>query len=292
MAGTRQTSSARPFDSFEYGVLRDIQAAFSTSGCQGWPGASVASARVGQETRSGDFHVTVRGVDEQLVICVGTIEGGGAFGAMAKAALCGAIRGLAPEARSPLTIVRAVDDLLRQLNADLGRGSVTCSLFAGVLDHYDETMTVVSLGSIALFLRMEDGSIKAMEPEGPALGVTTNLVVSARTLCANKVRRLVVGTAAATQTGSHRGPTVGASRFRRWVAETSGLPPREQAEVLARSLGDFLGSEEPRRETDVIVIELLGAKTPEELAPALRDRLFGRFPDSPGADVDPSVFLG
>lgn len=280
----------------ESAVFRDIEAVFPSAAQHGWRSTRVATARVGRETRGGDFHVAVCGLAEQAVFCVGTVEGGGVFESLAKSTLCGTIRAVAPEARSPLTIIRALDEVLRHFNSDLGRERVTCSLFCAILDRYEETLTVACLGSVVPVVHGEAGSHVVLEPSGPALGISDNLLVSAHTLSATQVRRLVIGTASVTATTEGRSaeacPPFGAERLRTWVCDTCALSAEDQAEVLAKAVGDFLGAgHEPHHETDVVVIELFGEDKPH-FALGVRDRLFGRFPEGMTVEPDPSIYLG
>jgi serine phosphatase RsbU (regulator of sigma subunit) len=212
-------------------------------------------------TLSGDFYDCIPLSNRRLGIVVGDVCGKGTPAALLMAHLQGVLRSHASAGG---------DDpgaLMRTLNASLFSATGAdkfASLFYGVYDDADRTLTYVNAGHDAPFVFRAgtlpgDGGrqILRLESEGLLLGVSAETQYSPKTLRFATGDVVVCFTDGITDARNASGQTFDESRLIDVVDAHRGLPPAELSTVVVREVEAFIGGEPQFDDMTLVVANVL-----------------------------------
>ena len=148
-------------------IARDIQQAMLPSGLYTAPGVETVGMSRPANTVGGDFYDILPLDDGRLVITLGDVAGKGSPAALLMALLLAMLRTLVDEKLEPA-------DLITRLNVQVCRhapGTRFITLFYGVFDPRNGSLTYVSAGHMPPLLLRADGTCERLSDGGISLGM-------------------------------------------------------------------------------------------------------------------------
>jgi sigma-B regulation protein RsbU (phosphoserine phosphatase) len=148
-------------------IARDIQQAMLPSGLYTAPGVETVGMSRPANTVGGDFYDILPLDDGRLVITLGDVAGKGSPAALLMALLLAMLRTLVDEKLEPA-------DLITRLNVQVCRhapGTRFITLFYGVFDPRNGSLTYVSAGHMPPLLLRGDGNCERLTDGGISLGM-------------------------------------------------------------------------------------------------------------------------
>jgi sigma-B regulation protein RsbU (phosphoserine phosphatase) len=148
-------------------IARDIQQAMLPSGLYTAPGVETVGMTRPANTVGGDFYDILPLDDGRLVVTLGDVAGKGSPAALLMALLLAMLRTLVDEKLEPA-------DLITRLNVQVCRhapGTRFITLFYGVFDPRNGSLTYVSAGHMPPLLLRSDGTCERLSDGGISLGM-------------------------------------------------------------------------------------------------------------------------
>jgi CHASE3 domain sensor protein len=179
----------------------------------------------------GDVYDVYRLDADRTLLVVADVSGKGLTAAVDTTFVRYAVRALASEDLPPAEIVTRFDDLYRCANPP-PESFVT--LFAGVHDRRDGTVTYVNAGHEACWVR-RGAAVAVLPPTGPIIGLGGIPFTAASTrLAAGEL--LVLGTDGLTEARDPRGALAGIVRVTEWIAQARGRTPQDLVDDLVAAV--------------------------------------------------------
>lgn len=238
------------------------------------------------DATSPDFHDLYDLGPDRRLITLGMLRGEGVPAAVARVGLRDSLRGMALTARGARDIAERLHHHLREINSDWNDAALRCAISCILVDFHTGHLRICSTAGCHVLVWERDSWPGVLKSGSEALGQAGTPEIIETVLEINRARRLMVFTDAMFLTSA--APTDAALLpLTRLFLSTLKLPVARQADVLVERAG--IG---PRRHTGGTLLLLdFTADVPAGVDALIHDP-FRAPDDSPGADIDSSVYLG
>jgi sigma-B regulation protein RsbU (phosphoserine phosphatase) len=228
-------------------IARDIQLAMLPGGVRHAGDATISGVTRPANTVGGDFYDVIELPDGRLVLALGDVAGKGSPAALLMALLLAMLRTLVDEG---LELAR----LIERLNAQVARhapASRFITLFCGIYDPRDGTLSFVNAGHLPPIVRRQTGTFERAEGPGggPALGMFDRAAYAAHQIAIHPGDVLVLFSDGITEAEDRAGRPFDEAGLEAVIAAHAGADPdaigreiltRVEAHAGDAKLGDDL----------------------------------------------------
>jgi sigma-B regulation protein RsbU (phosphoserine phosphatase) len=234
-------------------LAKEIQQQLLPNSAPDCPSFDLAGKSLYCDETGGDYFdfIQLQSSSHQLFgLAVGDVSGHGIGSALVMATARGALHSLVDSFGSKL------ETLASELNNHLYRGtsdSYFMTLFYGVLDPVEKTLSWVSAGHAPMFLYRADGSIEELDSSGIPLGIIENTSYeTATTITFKPGDILLIGTDGIWETRNKREEMFGTKRVCDLLIQHAEASAEDIANQLTTELESFRG--EHSRDDDITLM--------------------------------------
>jgi serine phosphatase RsbU (regulator of sigma subunit) len=195
------------------------------------PGFELAAASRPAGNLSGDYYALLPLGEGRALVCIGDVCGKGAGAALLMANLQAAVKACAEGNVRPAALCRRVNRILCE-NCEPDR---FVTLFCGVLDTTQRTLSYANAGHNAPLVVRANGSLLRLSDGGPVLGEFADWSAAPGAIELLSGDRIVLYTDGMTEATNSVGEEFGEERLSRFVCAHRALPA---AELHARTLAE------------------------------------------------------
>ncbi len=234
-------------------VAKQVQAALLPHVCQECRGARIRARHKMSQGIGGDLYDFIPRSDGTYGLIVGDVTGHEVFSAIVMSLIIGAVRAVGPQATSPAEIVDLVNELLCRLNDDMRTHTLMCSLFCGIVDPAEQTMTYVNAGHPAPLALRRDGFVVGLSSTERVLGVSRRTHGPIANQDLRSIERLLVYTDGMTERFTDTGEQVGVAPLVQVLEQARHDPLEVTLDRLFEQIGPSNGQGHDDDMTAVLV---------------------------------------
>jgi CHASE3 domain sensor protein len=221
--------------------------------------ATYVSATRGAKVGGDVYDIFPLDADRTLVV-IADVSGKGVEAAIDSTFVKYSLRALANEYPDISTIVTKFNRLYGRAQK---QPEAFVVVFAGILDHRSATLSYVSAGHEAAYVRRSTG-IQQLAPTGPIIGITEDAAFASAATAVTAHDVLVLSTDGLTEARDPRGVFLTSAGVEAWLAEADPSSARHLVDTLARRLRRYTRD----RSNDDLAIVAVRPKPPPSNAKA------------------------
>jgi len=235
----------------ELQLAHEIQSAFIPEVLPELPGWELAGTWRAAREVAGDFYDVFALRDGRLALVIADVADKGMPAALFMAVTRTLVRAAALDNPAPDLVLERVNNLLEP---DARHGMFVTALYAVLSPQTGELVYANAGHNPPLLLRAGDGRIERFKTGGIALGVLSDVEMSAHTLHLGPGDLLVCYTDGVTEAFSLLGEAYGEQRLQATLRSVAGQPATVALEAIERSVAEFVGEQPAADDLTLVVL--------------------------------------
>jgi sigma-B regulation protein RsbU (phosphoserine phosphatase) len=215
------------------------------------PAYDILGKTIPAQAVGGDYFDFIRIDDSKLAVCLGDVTGKGLPASLLMANLQATLRGQTLVAREPGECLTRSNQLLYQSTSP----EKFATLFYGIIDGRNHTLSYSNAGHDHPFLLSQDGSFKRLETGGLMLGAFEGFSFEGETVSLKPHDTLVLYSDGITEAMNGNGEPYGEERLKQFLTAHHRLPPRELLDSLVKNVEQHVARHPQSDDMTVVIVK-------------------------------------